>query len=276
MLSVAWHGVSIPIFWVNLAKAGNSNTKDRMLIFSKAIRLLRISNIEALLGDREFIGEDWLHWLDYYGIIFVVRIKDNSLLHKNKKYRKATNSFRTLSRKCMRCLACNLWDLELTVVGYKDKDGNVQILATNGNPKSAVKLYAIRWQIESMFLCLKSNGFNLEETHMVCQEKVELLFGLLAILTCWNCKIGLWCMAGGLMSGAVTMGMKLFAGVSVLANPFLLVSILSMMASLQFMVFGLLGEVVTRIYYGSQQKQHYAIRELVNFDDQQGPVRLAA
>ena len=193
VLSVAWHGVSIPIFWVNLAKAGNSNTKDRMLIFSKAIRLLRISNIEALLGDREFIGEDWLHWLDYYGIIFVVRIKDNSLLHKNKKYRKATNSFRTLSRKCMRCLACNLWDLELTVVGYKDKDGNVQILATNGNPKSAVKLYAIRWQIESMFLCLKSNGFNLEETHMVCQEKVELLFGLLAILTCWNCKIGLWC-----------------------------------------------------------------------------------
>ena len=49
-----------------------------------------------------------------------------------------------------------------------------------------------------------------------------------------------------------------------------------MMASLQFMVFGLLGEVVTRIYYGSQQKQHYAIRELVNFDDQQEPVRLAA
>ena len=54
------------------------------------------------------------------------------------------------------------------------------------------------------------------------------------------------------------------------------IQFLSMMASLQFMVFGLLGEVVTRIYYGSQQKQHYAIRELVNFDDQQEPVRLAA
>ena len=89
-------------------------------------------------------------------------------------------------------------------------------------------------------------------------------------------KLGLWCMAGGFISGAATTAMKLFAGVSVLANPFLLVSILSMMASLQFLVLGLLGEVVTRIYYGSQQKQHYAIRELVNFDDQQEPVRLAA
>ena len=74
VLSVAWSGISIPVFWMNLAKAGNSNTKERMLIFSKAIKLFGISNIEAFLGDREFIGEDWLHWLAYYGVIFVVRI----------------------------------------------------------------------------------------------------------------------------------------------------------------------------------------------------------
>jgi len=193
VLSVAWSGISIPVFWMNLAKAGNYNTKERMLIFSKAIKLFGISNIEAFLGDREFIGEDWLHWLAYYGVIFVVRIKNNSQLYKNKRYRKAINSFRSLRRECMRCLVCSLWELQLTVVGYKDKDGNVQILATNGEPKSAVTLYATRWQIESMFLCLKSNGFNLEETHMTCPSKLELLFGLLAILTCWNCKIGLWC-----------------------------------------------------------------------------------
>ena len=102
-----------------------------------------------------------------------------------------------------------------------------------------------------------------------------LLDYLASPMKCFG-KLGLWCMAGGFISGAATTAMKLFAGVSVLANPFLLVSILSMMASLQFLVLGLLGEVVTRIYYGSQQKQHYAIRELVNFEDQQGPVRLAA
>ena len=102
-----------------------------------------------------------------------------------------------------------------------------------------------------------------------------LLDYLASPMKCFG-KIGLWCMAGAFISGAATMGMKLFAGVSILGNPFLLVGIVSMMASVQFMVLGLLGEVATRIYYGSQQKQHYAIRELVNFEEDKNQMRLAA
>ena len=195
VLSVAWHSISIPIYWINLARAGNSNTKERMQILSKVIRLLGVDKIEALLADREFIGENWLHWLDHYGIKFVIRIKDNSQLYHNKKYRKAIKSFRTLSREHTRCISCTLWDLSLTVVGYKDENGEVHILATNSSPNRAVELYSIRWQIESMFLCLKTNGFNLEATHMTDPDKLDLMFGLLAILTCWNCKVGLWCHA---------------------------------------------------------------------------------
>jgi len=102
-----------------------------------------------------------------------------------------------------------------------------------------------------------------------------LLDYLASPMKCFG-KIGLWCLAGAFISGAATVGMKLFAGVSILGNPFLLVAILSMLASGQFMGLGLLGEVATRIYYGSQQKQHYAIRELVNFDDDENQMRLAA
>ena len=102
-----------------------------------------------------------------------------------------------------------------------------------------------------------------------------LLDYLASPMKCFG-KIGLWCMAGGFISGAATIGMKLFAGVSILGNPFLLVAVVSMMASVQFMVLGLLGEVVTRIYYGSQQKQHYAIRELINFEEDKNQMRLAA
>ena len=102
-----------------------------------------------------------------------------------------------------------------------------------------------------------------------------LLDYLASPMKCFG-KIGLWCIAAGMISGAATVAMKLLAGVSMLGNPLLLVAILSMMASLQFMGLGLLGEVATRIYYGSQQKQHYAIRELVNFDDDENQMRLAA
>lgn len=192
VLSIAWYGLSIPVYWINLAKAGNSNTKQRMKIISRMIRLIGIKNIEAVLGDRELIGEDWLHWLDYYKIIFVIRIKNNSRIHHKKKSHNAVKCFRTLQRKSTRILHSSLWGLELNIVGYKNEHGNLCILATNGMPEKALELYSIRWQIESMFLCLKSKGFNLESTHMVSQTKVEVLFGLLAILTCWNCKIGFW------------------------------------------------------------------------------------
>ena len=102
-----------------------------------------------------------------------------------------------------------------------------------------------------------------------------LLDYLASPMKCFG-KIGLWCIAAGMISGSATLAMKLLGGVSMLGNPLLLVAILSMMASLQFMSLGLLGEVATRIYYGSQQKQHYAIRELVNFDDDENQMRLAA
>ncbi len=63
-----------------------------------------------------------------------------------------------------------------------------------------------------------------------------------------------------------TLAMKLFGNVDMTGNPLLLLTVFGMMASFQFFSLGLLGEVSARIYYGSQNKQHYAIRELVNID----------
>ena len=192
VLSIAWCGISLPIAWHDLGRAGTSTTMERMTIISKAIRIIGIENIKVLLGDREFIGEDWLHWLDHFGVKFIIRIKDNSNIYKNKKYRKAIKSFRSLSRDNNRCIKCTLWGLQVFVVGYKDSNGKVLILATNSDPNVAVEQYSLRWQIESMFLSLKSKGFNFEQTKMTCPEKLNTLFSLLAILTFWNCKIGKW------------------------------------------------------------------------------------
>lgn len=66
------------------------------------------------------------------------------------------------------------------------------------------------------------------------------------------------------VSGAV--GMKLFYGVDLTGNPLLLLSVSSMMAGIQFFSLGLLGEVCARIYYRGGNRQHYAIRELINFE----------
>jgi glycosyltransferase involved in cell wall biosynthesis len=79
-------------------------------------------------------------------------------------------------------------------------------------------------------------------------------------------KFGLLCAGVSLAAGLATSVMKIFYGVDMTGNPLLLLTALTMMVGLQFFSMGLLGEVAARIYYGSQGKQHYTVRKLINFE----------
>lgn len=57
---------------------------------------------------------------------------------------------------------------------------------------NACDLYGQRWYIENMFKDLKSNGLQLEQTHVTKIERLETLFGLIAIAYAWMIKIGSW------------------------------------------------------------------------------------
>jgi glycosyltransferase involved in cell wall biosynthesis len=78
-------------------------------------------------------------------------------------------------------------------------------------------------------------------------------------------KFGLLCGGMSLVAGLATLAMKGFQGIDMTGNPLLLLTALTMMISVQFFSLGLIGEVAARIYYGSQGKQHYAMRKLANF-----------
>jgi len=80
------------------------------------------------------------------------------------------------------------------------------------------------------------------------------LFGLL----------GISCVGVSGLSGFGVVAMKHFGSVDMTGNPLLLLTIFSMMAALQFFSLGLLGEVAARIYFASQPKQNYAVRETLN------------
>ena len=79
-------------------------------------------------------------------------------------------------------------------------------------------------------------------------------------------QIGLACGAVGMLAAVATVAMKLTSGIDMTGNPLMLLTVLSLIGSVQFLSLGLLGEVNARIYYASQPKQNFAIRELVNFD----------
>jgi glycosyltransferase involved in cell wall biosynthesis len=80
-------------------------------------------------------------------------------------------------------------------------------------------------------------------------------------------QFGLACGGVGLLAAVATVLMKVLGGVDMTGNALSLLTVLSMIGSVQFLSLGLLGEVNARIYYASQPKQNFAIRELVNFGD---------
>jgi len=64
------------------------------------------------------------------------------------------------------------------------------IVVSNVVFEDAICLYRRRWEIETLFSCLKMRGFRLEDTHMTAPEKIEKLLFVLAISFCWSYKLG--------------------------------------------------------------------------------------
>ncbi|ATZ68895.1 transposase (plasmid) [Acinetobacter haemolyticus] len=48
---------------------------------------------------------------------------------------------------------------------------------------SAIRDYALRWEIETLFSCLKGRGFNLENTRLTDPRRVKKLIAVLAIVS---------------------------------------------------------------------------------------------
>ncbi len=70
-------------------------------------------------------------------------------------------------------------------------DGEFLFIASSGAPQAdAINAYADRWQIETLFGCLKSRGFNVEDTHLVHPERLGKLLGLLALAFAWTYRTG--------------------------------------------------------------------------------------
>ncbi len=77
VLSVVVNGCGIPLFWIELDSKGNSNTAERKTLMDMFISTFGAQKISYILGDREFIGDDWFSYLTELQIKFIMRIKSN-------------------------------------------------------------------------------------------------------------------------------------------------------------------------------------------------------
>lgn len=192
MLSVAYSGISIPLFWAVLDLEGNSCAKDRMDILKRVLARLGNDRIQALLADREFVGTEWFHFLITEKIPFVIRIKKNFALKIEDHITVAAGQLRKhLGKKKVINHPVNLWGYSLVVSAERKKKARDQmIIVSNCAFESSLEMYRRRWEIETMFGCLKSRGFRMEDTHMTDPDKIEKLVFVLAIAFCWAYRMG--------------------------------------------------------------------------------------
>ena len=195
VLAVAYHGVAVPLLWMFLDKRGNSNSYERIALLKHFLREFGHEHIQCLTADREFIGTDWIKFLKRHRIRFRIRIKRNTLV-SNPGATSEMAAFRFFQHDqigVVRQLPCRrrVWGMTVFVVGMRLKNEYV-ILMTAEAPETAMTDYAQRWEIETLFGCLKSRGFKFEETHLTNPERISKLLSLLTLALCWCLRVGEW------------------------------------------------------------------------------------
>ena len=84
-----------------------------------------------------------------------------------------------------------LWGLFLYVSIEKRKCAKEQmIVVSNFKFEDPLVMYRRRWEIETMFGCLKTRGFRMEDTHISDPDKIEKAVFVLAIAFCWAYRVG--------------------------------------------------------------------------------------
>ena len=195
MLGVAYQGIAFPLLWVPLNKAGNSNTKERIELMKRFINVFGKNRIQTLTADRESVGHDWFKWLIEEGISFSIRIRHNFKVISSKgnevAIKELFKNLRVGETRILRGLRV-ICGVELHITGTKLRDGSYLIVVTNTHPEIALDDYKKRLEIETLFGCLKSRGFDFESTHITAPDKIMKLIALLAVAFCWCHLTGEW------------------------------------------------------------------------------------
>lgn len=192
VLGVAYKGIAIPLMWTFLTKQdepesgkkGNSNTKERIDLMNRFIRLFGTDRIVGVAADREFIGNDWFSWLHTMNIRVFIRVKENQYVTNSSGIpTQLSDLFRDLKIGQSRILngKRKMEKTDVYVTGLRLTDGELLIVITFHECGNALEIYSIRWEIETFFAALKTKGFCFESTHLRDFGRIDKLLGLVSI-----------------------------------------------------------------------------------------------
>lgn len=190
-LSVAYRNVAIPLLWEVVNKRANAKAGEHIEIIKRFVKQFGAESILRVYADREFGSRELLEYLIENGIDFHIRLKTHHLSGERSFQQLMGQTAEKV--KLRGKVKIEVFGLQMYVSSMKyRKDGKTQylIVASGQRNKQALEEYKTRWQIETMFGCLKSRGFNFEETHLKGPKKISKLMMMLGLGLCLALLMG--------------------------------------------------------------------------------------
>lgn len=178
----------IPLVWKVLDKRGNSNQEERIALLDTLLTLIKDGDYKyTLLGDREFIGLEWIAKLVEVGISFIIRLRNNTYLKYIKTKKKVKELKKHIKKEVLRkgffiskLIIDNKILYYIALPDRQEKDGFIAFLSDNNDYTYIQNMYAKRWKIEVFFKHIKTNGFNFEDLNISKIEKINLFMAVVS------------------------------------------------------------------------------------------------
>jgi hypothetical protein len=188
MVSVVYRGVSLPLSWKVFSRKGNLSGKKHVMILRNVVNKLGKQRVGKVCGDREFCNKEVLKYLYENKLDFCIRLKKSYLANGVSFKELCVRQSKRVKIKGKRKL--KVLGYEMGVSCEKLSETEYLIVGTREVKPNAFAEYKKRWGIETLFGCLKSRGFDFEETHLTKRVRIERLTFLLSLAVCLAIKTG--------------------------------------------------------------------------------------
>lgn len=206
VVGVLFKNQCIPLIANNLGstrKCGNSNAQDRIDILNTIKEAFSAQKFKCIIGDREFIGKEWMKFLIKESIPFVLRLKEKWVVINDK------DNHRTIpiedhvlplmkGRKVLRMkLLLGSSDPQEAFItafwGKKTDEGRELVIVQHSEDmKHPQREYKKRWKIETCFKHMKSGGFDIESSQIVDEKRFENLMNIVFMCVAWTLSEDKW------------------------------------------------------------------------------------
>ena len=171
---------------------------ERTRLIDRFIRLFGADCIDSFVADREFVGNEWVEYLNNTHIRYYLRIKQNFGLRNPKlcKDVRAWHLFHGLKLGQERIydklflLKGEYVYIAGALLKNSDRMPKLQILICYNKLELAVATYKQRWQIETCFRAMKTAGVNIEDTHLRDIERIARLTAMVCLALVWAYLVG--------------------------------------------------------------------------------------